>query len=71
VYEAPEIARVAAPVHLKTGNSVVSAHGQITSASDGKKMAAQASIVKEMLTTYYPDFKQSERNSPDLRIPLV
>jgi hypothetical protein len=71
VYEAPEIARVAAPVHLKTGNSVVSAHGQITSASDGKKMAAQASIVKEMLTTYYPDFKQSERRSPDLRIPLV
>jgi hypothetical protein len=71
VYEAPEIARVAAPVHLKTGNSVVSAHGQITSASDGKKMAAQASIVKEMLTTYYPDFKQSERRAPDLRIPLV
>jgi hypothetical protein len=71
VYEAPEIARVAAPVHLKTGNSVVSAHGQITSASDGKKMAAQASIVKEMLNTYYPDFKQSERRAPDLRIPLV
>jgi len=71
VYEAPEIARVAAPVHLKTGNSVVSAHGQITSASDGKKMAAQASIVKEMLTTYYPDFKQTVRRAPDLRIPLV
>jgi hypothetical protein len=71
VYEAPEIARVAAPVHLKTGNSVVSAHGQITSASDGKKMAAQAAIVVEMLNTYYPDFKQSARRAPDLRIPLV
>ena len=71
VYEAPEIARIAAPVHLKTGNSVVSAHGQITSASDGKKMAAQASIVVEMLNTYYPDFKQTARRAPDLRIPLV
>jgi hypothetical protein len=71
VYEAPEIARIAAPVHLKTGNSVVGAHGQITSASDGKKMADQAAIVVEMLGTYYPDFKQSKRRAPDLRVPLV
>jgi len=71
VYEAPEIARIAAPVHLKTGNSVVSAHGQVTSAADGKKMADQATIVVEMVNTYYPDFKQTARFAPDLRIPLV
>ncbi|MRS02574.1 peptidase, partial [bacterium] len=56
-YEAPEIVRLAAPVHCKTGNSVVAAHGQITSASDGKKMADQATIIVEMLNTYYPDLK--------------
>jgi hypothetical protein len=71
VYEAPEIARIAAPVHLKTGNSVVSAHGQITSAEDGKRMAAQAAIVLEMVSKYYPQAKQSPRRSPDLRIPYV
>jgi len=71
VYEAPEIVRVAAPVHLKTGNSVVSAHGQITSASDGKKMAEQASIVVEMVSRYYPEAKQSPRGSSDLHIPAV
>jgi len=71
VYEAPEIVRVAAPVHLKTGNSVVGAHGQITSATDGARMAAQASIVVEMVSKYYPQARQSERGAPDLRIPVV
>jgi hypothetical protein len=71
VYEAPEIARVAAPVHLKTGNSVVSAHGQITSATDGKRMADQASIVVEMVSKYYPKAKQTKRGSSDLKIPFV
>ena len=69
VYEAPDIVRVAAPVHLKTGNSVVSGHGQLTSASDGRKMADQASIVVEMVSKYYPEAKQSPRGSSDLRIP--
>jgi hypothetical protein len=71
VYEAPEIARVAAPVHLKTGNSVVGGHGQITSASDGKRMADQAAIVVEMVSKYYPQAKQTERGAEDLRIPVV
>ena len=69
VYEAPEIARIAAPVHLKTGNSVVAGHGQITSAYDGKRMAQQAAIVVEMVSKYLPDAKQSERRAPGLRIP--
>jgi hypothetical protein len=71
VYEAPEIVRVAAPVHCKTGNSVVGGHGEMTSAVDGKRMADQATIVVEMLSTYYPDLKQSARGSSDLHLPVV
>jgi hypothetical protein len=71
VYEAPEMVRVAAPVHLKTGNSVVGGHGQITSATDGKRMADQASIVVEMVSKYYPQATQTERGAEDLRIPVV
>lgn len=60
VYEAPEIVRIASPVYLKTGNSVVSEHGSLTSSSkDGIKMARQASIVLEMVNNYYPQAKQS------------
>jgi hypothetical protein len=69
VFEAPDIVRVAAPVHCKTGNSVVSAHGSLTSATDGKRMADQASIVVEMLNKYYPDLTQSPKRSDDLFIP--
>jgi len=71
VYEAPEIVRVAAPVHCKTGNSVVSGHGQLTSASDGRLMADQASIVVEMVSKYYPQAKQTKKNAADLHIPFV
>jgi hypothetical protein len=71
VYEAPEIVRVAAPVHLKTGNSVVSSHGQITSAADGRKMADQASIVVEMVSRYYPEARQSPQGSSDLHLPVA
>jgi hypothetical protein len=71
VYEAPEIVRVAAPVHCKTGNSVVSGHGQLTSASDGRKMADQATIVVEMVSKYYPGAMQSPRRSADLHLPVV
>ena len=71
VYEAPEIVRVAAPVHCKTGNSVVSGHGEMTSAADGKRMADQASIVVEMVTKYYPHLTQSAKRSADLHIPVV
>jgi hypothetical protein len=71
VYEAPEIVRVAAPVHCKTGNSVVSGHGEMTSAADGKKMADQAAIVVEMVNKYYPELKQSPKGSNDLHLPAV
>ncbi len=71
VYEAPEIVRVAAPVHCKTGNSVVAGHGQLTSASDGRKMADQASIVVEMVNKYYPEATQTKKFSPDLHLPVA
>jgi hypothetical protein len=71
VYEAPEIVRVAAPVHCKTGNSCVSGHGEMTSCNDGKRMADQASIVVEMVNKYYPELKQSPIRSSDLHIPEV
>jgi hypothetical protein len=71
VYEAPEIVRVAAPLHCKTGNSVVSGHGEMTSAADGKRMADQAAIVVEMVNKYYPELKQSQKRSSDLHLPVV
>jgi hypothetical protein len=71
VYEAPEIVRVAAPVHCKTGNSVVGGHGEMTSATDGKRMAEQAAIVIEMVSKYYPEAKQSGKRASDMCIPAV
>src|SRR5512139_3441923 len=71
VYEAPEIVRVAAPLHCKTGNSVVGGHGQLTSSTDGKRMADQATIIVEMINKYYPELTQSPKGSEDLRIPCI
>ncbi|MEL6580458.1 MAG: peptidase [Cyanobacteria bacterium J06621_12] len=60
-YEAPEIVRIAAPVYLKTGNSVMDAHGQSATAEQGKLMARQASITAEMVNRHYPEAIQSEK----------
>ena len=60
-YEAPEIARLASPVHLKTGNSVLAGHGQMLTAANARRMAEQASLVLEMVDRYYPEAKQSGR----------
>ncbi len=70
-YEAPEIVRVASPCHLKSGNSAVAAHGQITDAHDGEMMARQVTIIKEMVDKYYPEAIQSEPNQPDMGVPVV
>ncbi len=70
-YEAPEIVRVAAPLHCKTGNSVIGGHGEMTGAAEGKKMADQATIIIEMINKYYPNLKQSPKRTADLRIPAV
>ena len=71
VFEAPEIVRVAAPVHCKTGNSVIGGHGEMTTAAEGKRMAEQATIVVEMINRYAPDLKQSGKRTADMRIPVV
>jgi hypothetical protein len=71
VYEAPEIVRVAAPVHCKTGNSVIGGHGEMTSAAEGKRMAEQATIVVEMINRFQPDLKQSGKRAKDMCIPAV
>jgi hypothetical protein len=55
VYEAPEMVRICAPVYLKTGNSAVSGHGQLTTKNDGINMARQSAIVVEMVKRYMPD----------------
>lgn len=60
-YEAPEIVRIASPVYLKTGNSVISSHGQLTTAEQGKLMARQASITVEMVEQHFPEAIQSEK----------
>lgn len=69
VYEAPEMVRVASPLHLKAGNSVISGHGELTSANDGVNMAKQVAIVKEMMERYYPEAIQSKAGTPDMGIP--
>ncbi|MBZ4654735.1 MAG: hypothetical protein JG781_2092 [Peptococcaceae bacterium] len=69
VYEAPEIVRVASPVHLKCGNSVLGGHGELTSAKDGVNLAKQAAIVKEMMNRYFPEAIQSTAGTPDMAIP--
>jgi len=71
VYEAPEIVRVAAPLHCKTGNSVIGGHGEMTGASEGKRMAEQATIVVEMINRYQPELKQSGKRTADMRIPVA
>lgn len=68
-YEAPEMVRIASPVYLKSGNSAVGAHGIITNANDGRNMAAQCAIVKEIMERYFPEAKQSEPGQPDMAIP--
>ena len=71
VYEAPDIVRVAAPLHCKTGNSVIGGHGMLTSAHDGQRMADQATIVVEMISKYYPEATQTKKGAKDLAIPAV
>ena len=59
-YEAPEIIKIAAPVYLKTGNSIIAEHGNHASVQDSVRMVHQAAIVLEMVQRYYPEAKQSK-----------
>lgn len=68
-FEAPEIVRIAAPVHIKTGNSAVETHGVPTTKEQGKQMGIQAVIAVEHIRRFFPEAIQSKRGSPDLAIP--
>ncbi|MEM1509991.1 MAG: hypothetical protein QW096_09030 [Thermofilaceae archaeon] len=68
-YEAPEIVRIAAPVHIKTGNSAVETHGVPTTKEQGVQMALQAIMIREHIARYFPEAIQSKRGAEDLAIP--
>jgi len=68
-FEAPEMVRIAAPVHLKTGNSALSAHGIPTSEADAVRMAQQTVCVSRAVEKYYPEAKKSKKGVKDLAIP--
>ena len=59
-YEAPEMVRVASPLHLKSGNSVIATHGSLPSVDNGRRMAEQVSVVLEAVQRFYPQAVQSE-----------
>ncbi|AHH95542.1 peptidase [Kutzneria albida] len=60
VYEAPEFVRLLAPVYLKAGNSAVGEHGHATTVEQARRMAQQASIVREIVGTHLPEAVQTE-----------
>jgi hypothetical protein len=66
-YEAADLVRVARPVYLKTGNSMVGAHGQFTGTQDGERMADQAAITLEFVARFAPEYTQSPAGSPATR----
>lgn len=68
-YEAPEMVRIGAPLHLKTGNSALGAHGVPTSESDAVRMAQQTVCIARAVEKYYPEAKRSKKGVSDLAIP--
>lgn len=68
-YEAPEMVRIGSPIHLKCGNSAISAHGEITGPAEGAAMARQAAIVAEFMKRYFPEAKQSPAPADDMAVP--
>lgn len=68
-YDAPEIARIAAPVHLKTGNSALTSHGIPTSQNEGVNMGIQSVLTVRMVRKYFPEGIQSKNGIKDLAIP--
>ena len=58
-YEAPEIVRIAAPVYLKVGNSVLEQHGQLPTPQDMHMMLNNVCIVLELIARFCPEYKQS------------
>lgn len=68
-YEAPEMVRIGAPLHLKTGNSALSAHGIPTTEADAVRMAQQTVCISRIVEKYYPEAKRSQKGAADLAVP--
>lgn len=68
-YEAPEMVRIGAPIHLKTGNSALVTHGLPTTAKEGVQMAIQAVLVYRMVKKHYPEAVQTKKGARGLAIP--
>jgi len=68
-YEAPELVRIGAPIHLKAGNSALATHGLPTTEREGVQMAKQAVLVYRIVKKYYPEAIQSKKGAADLAIP--
>jgi hypothetical protein len=68
-YEAPEMVRVGAPLHLKTGNSALTTHGIPTTRPEGLRMGEQCVLAVDMVHRYFPDAIQSKKGAADLRVP--
>ncbi|GLW46278.1 hypothetical protein Stsp02_19400 [Streptomyces sp. NBRC 14336] len=64
-YEAPDIVRAAAPVHLKTGNSALDGHGVSPTPAQLDDILRQVEIVTEFLARHYPQARQSGTRSPE------
>ncbi len=68
-YEAPEMVRIGAPIHLKAGNSALTSHGIPTTRAEGVRMGEQAALVARTVEKYYPDATQSKKGAKGLAIP--
>lgn len=65
-FEAADIVRAAAPVYLKTGNSILHRHGSLPSVDEARAMAEQISIVVEMIRSDFSEARQSPANKKTL-----
>ncbi|MDA0822718.1 MAG: peptidase [Proteobacteria bacterium] len=65
-FEAADIVRAAAPVYLKTGNSILQRHGSLPSVDEARAMAEQISIVVEMMRSDFPEARQSPTGKQEL-----
>ena len=68
-YEAPEMVRIGAPIHLKAGNSALVSHGIPTTRQEGVRMGEQAVLVAQVVEKYYPEAVQSRKGAKGLAIP--
>lgn len=68
-YEVPEFIRVACPVYLKTGGSVVANHNWDTTEKEAVARIKQVKLVERMIKQYLPEAVMSPKRSADLAIP--